>query len=486
MFDSLIIPTFSDKLCNWAAEQPDHIAIDGPQGAISYALLKDLSTAWAQWLHLEGLRGGATVGLAIRDETLHLVVTLSLLQLGVKHITLASQDSAVQHAYLCETVGVAHCLADFDFSLPDALPVLRLPASPPDAAPLNDSVRNDDAGIYLTGSGTTGVPKIVCFTELQLAEQALRGYGDYQRERVYRTASVEFNNSKRLRLYTLYLGGCCVLKMGNDKSIHDMCRDHHVTWLELATFTAQDCVRASQSLGPLPAFTRARLGGARVPIELRRDFTKMVCSQLHISYGATELGGMTFCGPDKVTDERETVGSPLPSVSFEIVDDTDQPVPTGVVGHVRVKAAGMADVYIGNDEASQRTFRNGWFYPSDMARMDADGYVVLHGRRDDLMILNGINIFPAEVERMLENLPEVMEAACFPLKSSTHGEIPVAAVILRNSGAMTSAELLSHARQALGVRAPRAIAVVAEFPRNTQGKVVKRQLADQFGAPTAR
>jgi len=92
-----------------------------------------------------------------------------------------------------------------------------------------------------------------------------------------------------LLLYTLYLGGCCVLKMVNDKSIHDMCRDHHVTWLELVTFTAQDCLRASQSLGPLPAFTRARLGGARVPIELRRDFTKMVCSQLHISYGATEL-----------------------------------------------------------------------------------------------------------------------------------------------------------------------------------------------------
>jgi long-chain acyl-CoA synthetase len=479
-------PTFRNNLRNWAAEQPDGIAIDGPLGTVSYALLNDQTTAWAQWLHVNGVRAGETVGLAVREETLHLVVTLALLQLGVKQITLASQDSAVQHAYLCECVGATCCLTDFDFSGPHALRVLRLPASPPEGSPLDASIQNGNGGIYLTGSGTTGVPKIVFFTELQLAEQALRGYGDYRRERVYRTASVEFNNSKRLRLYTLYLGGCCVLKMSNDKSIHDICREHRVTWLELATFTAQDCVRASQSLGPLPAFTRVRLGGARVPIELRRDFTKMVCSQLHVSYGATELGGITFCGPEKVTDERESVGRPLPGVSFEIVDDADQPVPSGVVGHVRVKAAGMADAYVGNNEASQRSFKNGWFYPSDMARIDADGYVVLHGRRDDLMILNGINIFPAEVERMLENLPEVVEAACFPLKSSTHGEIPVAAVILKHSGAMTSVELLSHARQALGVRAPRAIVVVAEFPRNTQGKVVKRQLADHFGALASR
>ncbi len=87
--------------------------------------------------------------------------------------------------------------------------------------------------------------------------------------------------------------------MGKDKSIHAMCREHHVTWLELATFTAQDCVRASQSLGPLPDYTKVRIGGARVPIELRKNFSEQVCSRLHISYGATELGGITFCPPTK-------------------------------------------------------------------------------------------------------------------------------------------------------------------------------------------
>jgi acyl-coenzyme A synthetase/AMP-(fatty) acid ligase len=97
-----------------------------------------------------------------------------------------------------------------------------------------------------------------------------------------------------------------------------------------------------------------------------------------------------------------------------------------------------------------------------------------------MMILNGINIYPAEIERVLESFPQVMEAACIPLKSPTHGEIPVAAVILNAGHDITAAELLSLARRALGVRAPRAITLVTEFPRSSQGKVAKRQLAELF------
>ena len=435
---------------------------------------------WARWLYAADVRPGMTVGVAVSDEALHLTVTLALLRLSTKQVTLASHETQDQHKYLCDRVGVTCCLTDFDFSAPAGLPVLRLSGFAPDAPELPALDELDEGGIYFTGSGTTGIPKIIFFPQSYLAMQAMRGYVDYRGERIYKTASVEFNNSKRLRLYALYLGGTCVLRMDKDKSIHAMCREHQVTWLEVTTFTAQDCVRASQSLGPLPEFTKIRIGGVRVPIELRKAITEKVCPRLYITYGATEIGGVAFCPPEKVTDERESVGQCLPCVNLEIVDDADQPVPRGVVGHVRVKASGMAELYVGNEDATRSTFRNGWFYPSDMARIDEDGFVVLHGRRDDMMILNGINIFPAEIERVLENFPQVMEAACIALRSPTHGEIPVAAVVLNAAHEITSTELLSLARRALGVRAPRAIHIVADFPRSSQGKIVKRELAGLF------
>jgi acyl-coenzyme A synthetase/AMP-(fatty) acid ligase len=462
----------------WAQVQPQGIAIDGPRGTVTYAMLQLQTLAWSRWLHAGGVHAGGTVGVAVRDEMQHLLVTLALLRLGTRQVTLASHDTSDQHRYLCDRVGVTACLSDFNFSAPAGLPVLRLPAQAPDAPALHALDETDEGGIYLTGSGTTGIAKIIFFSQSYLAMQALRGYGNYRSERIYRTASVETNCSKRLRLYTLYLGGTCVLEMG--KSIHAMCREHHVTWLELATFNAHDCVRASQILGPLPDYTNVHIGGARVPIELRKVFTEKVSRRLHVSYGASEVGGIALCSPDNINDARETVGRQLPCVSLEIVDDADRPVPKGEVGHVRLKSSGMAQGYVGNEDASRHAFRNGWFYPSDMARMDADGYVVMMGRLDNLMVLNGITVYPADIERVLESFPQVMEATCIPMKSPTDGGIPVAVVILHAGQDTTAAVLLKLARHALGVRAPCAIHIVTEFPRSSQGKVVKRVLAELF------
>lgn len=479
-----MIRSFAILATIWAKEQPQGIAIDGPRGVVTYAMLELQTLAWARCLHADGVRAGVCVGVAVRDETQHLLVTLALLRLGARQVTLASHDTADRHRYLCDRVGVTLCLSDFDFSAPAGLPLLSLPALPPDAPPLpalaEAEAEAEAGGIYFTGSGTTKIPKIIYFPQSYLAMQALRGYGDYRSERIYRTTSVEFNNAKRLRLYALYLGGTCVLKMDKDKSVHAMCREHHVTWLELATFNAQDCVRASQTLGPLPDHTKVRIGGGRMPVDLRKSFIEKVSPRLYVTYGATELGGITICLPEHVTDKRETIGRPLPCMALQIVDAADQPVRQGEIGQIRLKSSGMAEGYVRNEDASHHAFRNGWYYTCDMARIDADGHVVMMGQKENIMILNGIPIYPAEIERVLESFPQVMEAACIPLKSPTRGDIPVAAVVLKAAQDTTAAELLKLARCALGLRAPRAINIVTEFPRSSQGKIVKRQLAEMF------
>jgi acyl-CoA synthetase (AMP-forming)/AMP-acid ligase II len=101
-----------------------------------------------------------------------------------------------------------------------------------------------------------------------------------------------------------------------------------------------------------------------------------------------------------------------------------------------------------------RHFRDGWFEPGDLATLDVDGQLVIHGRADDMMIMNGINIYPVEIERILERHPAVETAAAFPLPSGVHGQIPVAAVELRAGMRCAGGELVAFARDALGVRAP--------------------------------
>jgi len=150
------------------------------------------------------------------------------------------------------------------------------------------------------------------------------------------------------------------------------------------------------------------------------------------------------------------------------------------VGEIRLRAPGMATSYVGDAVATARHFREGWFVPGDLASFDRERRLIIHGRADDMMILNGINIFPVEIERVLETHPAVAAAAAFPLASPVHGQIPMAAVELREGAASSAAELLAWVRRELGVRAPRRIEVVPAMPRNAQGKILKRELAQRF------
>ena len=142
-----------------------------------------------------------------------------------------------------------------------------------------------------------------------------------------------------------------------------------------------------------------------------------------------------------------------------------------------MRKGGVPKDYVA-ESGAYRNFQSGWFYPSDLVSLKPGEPLIFHGRADDVMILNGINIFPSAIEDTLENHPDVKEAVAYAIKSRVHGEIPVAAVVLNDvAGNSDTANLLHHCRQALGIRAPRQIIAVDRIPRNAAGKPLRRELA---------
>jgi acyl-CoA synthetase (AMP-forming)/AMP-acid ligase II len=160
-----------------------------------------------------------------------------------------------------------------------------------------------------------------------------------------------------------------------------------------------------------------------------------------------------------------------------VVDEQGAPRPPDEIGQVRIRSGVMVNGYVGDPIATARHFRDGWFYPGDMGSFTRDGVLRYHGRKDDMMVLNGINIFPAEIERTLEEHPAVKHAAAFPLESPVYGDIPVAVVELNGTMRVDESSLAAYAREQLGARAPRKVVIVDALPRNAAGKVVKRDLA---------
>ncbi|MBK6806053.1 MAG: AMP-binding protein [Betaproteobacteria bacterium] len=132
------------------------------------------------------------------------------------------------------------------------------------------------------------------------------------------------------------------------------------------------------------------------------------------------------------------------------------PLPRGEIGEIRIRAPGMATGYVDDERADAMHFRGGWFHPRDLASFSPDGSLVIHGRADDVMNLNGIKIAGVEIERALERHPAVKAVAAFPLRSVHHGEIPAAAVELTDGRRSDERELQRFAREALGLRAPAA------------------------------
>ena len=179
--------------------------------------------------------------------------------------------------------------------------------------------------------------------------------------------------------------------------------------------------------------------------------------------------------PDDQERRGESVGRPVFGVDVEIVDTSDRPLPPGQVGVLRYRGPGVATGYYKDPEASREAFRDGWFYPGDLAERDEEGFIFLRGRAKDMIIRGGINIYPAEIETTLMAHPDVAEAVVVGWPSREFGEEVAAFVRVRRP--VEEEELLEWCKARLApYKRPKQIFQREDFPRNSAGKVVKAEL----------
>lgn len=426
------------------------------------------------WLAGRGIGPASTVGVTIRDEADHLVATLALLALGARQIILASYDEADMRRELADRVALTDQLLD-DPAFAVRGRLLAWPAGGPvetgGAPPVAEG-----GVLYLRTSGTTGRVNIIAFDEADLARQAARN-PDYRGETLLRLASIEHNNGKRHRLYALWNGAANAFFSGSEGELVDFILGRGVTLLDLSRMHAEGLLhlREPERLAGI----KVRADGSLIPHATRQAILTRVSPLLHVRYGSTETGTIAIAGPGE-HDAEETVGRPVEGVELRILDENGGEQPDGVAGLIAVRTSGMARGYVDNPDQDAARFRDGWFRPGDVGCRRADGSIVVQGRADEMIIMNGLNIFPGEIEAVLEEHPEVAEAAALGLASRIHGQIPVAVVVLRAGAAASVADLVRWAHPRLGLRAPKRIVVASALPRNDQGKVVKRSLGPLF------
>jgi acyl-coenzyme A synthetase/AMP-(fatty) acid ligase len=212
-------------------------------------------------------------------------------------------------------------------------------------------------------------------------------------------------------------------------------------------------------------------GGDKVPAELEREFTHLTGFPIRESYGMTEVGCATTNPPSGV-NKLGSIGRPGPGYDLSIRDEAGVELSVGGEGRLWVRSPGNMVGYWDNLPATAQTIRDGWLDTGDVMRVDPDEYLWFCGRKKQIIIHDGSNICPQEVEEALLEHPSVLSAGVVGVHDLVHGEIVRAYVALKPGVAPpTSQELIRFARERVGYKAPEEVAFLDEMPVNPTGKV---------------
>lgn len=238
-----------------------------------------------------------------------------------------------------------------------------------------------------------------------------------------------------------------------------------------------------------PAFERFDLGSLRALIyggapmpeaQLRLAVEKMGHALMHI-YGMTEAPWPIATLPPsehRLDNPRlRAVGRASPSCVISVADDQGSEVPPGELGEIRIRGANVMREYWKDPDATAKALKDAWLLTGDLGTKDADGVVRIVGRKKDVIISGGFNVYPEEVEAALSSHPGVLEVAVVGIPHDDWGETVVAFVVPRSGTSVTRAEIERTARSLLsGYKCPRRIEMVSDLPKNPSGKIQKSEL----------
>ncbi len=344
-------------------------------------------------------------------------------------------------------------------------------------------------------SGTTGQPKgaMLTYGGWIAALDAERDALELNRDDVY------------IGIYPMgHVGiswGISVLKEGGCWVIMD--RFHLDEYLRLAeeyraTVLAgmPPVIHALMETGPetrekLATVRRIISGGGPMHARTWREFHHRFGIPVINAYGLSEtivLGAGTVIRPEHypTADEYNSVGTPVGYAEVKIVDESDpsHPLPVMEPGEIALRGPGVARGYWQKPEETAAVFlTDGWFLTGDIGYIDTNGMLVITDRKKDMIIMSGWKVYPTEVENVLIQHPAVADVAVFGCPDEEKGEIPAAAVMLRDGAALTHEELATFARQHLaGYKVPRRTIIVPGLPRAGGWKLLRRELRDRFCA----
>ena len=367
------------------------------------------------------------------------------------------------------------------------------------AAGWQETVHEDDLAMLMYTSGTTGAPKGVMQTHLNMYHcgRTCSFNNSIETDDVgfticpmyHVTASTSF-------LGPFYRGATSILFQKFDpEGLFKAAHEEHI----VAGMLATPMVRMLLDVWPsvknrynVSSMNKLWFAGAGIIPSVYKQFIDTFGCILGEHHGTTETTGVTtnLSAKDiekELTDDNlrilESCGLAAYDCEVLIVDDNDNPVAAPGEGEMKVRGLGTSVGYWRKEEQTKKAFRNGWFYTEDICHIDEKGYIYIIDRKKDMIITGGENVYPAEIEKVVNEHPAVRESLAIGVPHPVWGEAIAAIVVLNEGQTLDSAELIRYCKGKIaGYKVPKVVHFIPEMPRNPAGKISKPELRRQFGA----
>ncbi|WP_437670950.1 class I adenylate-forming enzyme family protein [Sorangium sp. So ce131] len=473
--------------------------------AYSYFELNERIDRLGLALHRRGIGPGATALVALKNRPEFVISQVAIARVGWSAVTASWRSTPAELAYLAGHSGARLLLFDADVAdmIREAAPrlegiaredMIAVGGRVPGFAHLDELVegggaapdRSDQAAVVMYTSGTTGKPKgavrrfgggIVMSAFGAIGATPMRA-GDVHLAvcPLYHLTAFGFVNMSFMLGATvvilpefrpeLFLEAIQRYRVTTTAVVPTML--HRVLELGAARLRAYDT----------SSLTAIFTGGAPLPPALAAEVMGVFGDKLYNFYGATETGIVTIASPEDLRASPGTIGRPVAGSELLLVGEDGRPRADGEVGELYVKSPLLVSGYHRDPDATRESMLGQYFSVGDLARRDARGCYHIEGRKRDLIISGGVNVYPAEVEAVLHDHPAVAEAAVVGVPDPAWGERARAFVALRPGASASEDDLRAHCRARLaGPKVPREFVFLDALPRNPTGKVMKRDLA---------
>jgi cyanophycin synthetase len=486
----------------WAAlleHDPDRWALITPEVRWRWRDLHQAVAARIATHKRMGVRG--TVALYGHSQLELALHVLALSRCGLAFVSIPrSLSHASMHDWI-QGCGVQWCLSDLA-SLPDPLlslqPCVTTHAMDAlqfeqDTQPLAKDTEPEPQGdalfMVIGGSGSTGQRKLIAVSHAQMQARlsiTIAALQLSQDDRSLGWVHLEYASAMHRLLAALYSGGVCMLIEGSMPQSMAWALEQQVTVMSCAVIQAEALIAFMPRQLPWLQLRLLTVAGSVVSEGLRQRIREVLTPHLAVVYGTNECWYATLTSAADLPTVRHSIGWPAPGVEVRLVQADGAMTPHGAVGFLEVRSRALSAAYMGPQAPSMARDAAGWFRTGDLARALLSGELIFCGRSDNMMIFNGINIFPIEIEQCLLSHPDVVDVVAMPLSHAIHQDIPCAVVVLQPQAMTTQEQLQRFVADALGVKQPRRLMLVNEIPRNPQGKPDKEALVKILSTTIAK